>query len=220
VIRARSGSDAQLIVDEKGDGRMIKRSLYLILTLVVLSGCAGSIQLAENNRSRLTAVYLDDEISFKHDMYYMGPGASLLGAVGALTQLSPGEQLHKIAEDHDIRMDTLVRQAMIDSLNASGKTGLCDNADQASAVMKLEVRAFGFSVPHGFSSNLIPVLDVKAELHDPAGQIIWRSVKSLPFVNCPITPMPAKEIWGNVENIRSTWTGAAQYVARIIVADL
>lgn len=80
--------------------------------------------------------------------------------------------------------------------------------------MKLEVRAYGFSVPNGFSSNLIPVLDVKAELHDHAGKIIWRSVKSLSIMNCPVAPMPAREVWEDVENIRSAWTGAAQNINR------
>lgn len=88
------------------------------------------------------------------------------------------------------------------------------------AVMKLEVQAYGFSVPNGFSSNLIPVLDVKAELHDHADKIIWRSVKSLSIMNCPVAPMPAKEVWEDVENIRSAWTGAAQFVARDIGNEL
>lgn len=220
ILQAAIMIEIPIYPGARGDKPVAKKLLVSLLVFMMLGGCAPSVKLADNNRSRLEAVHVDDDVSLKQDIIYMGPGASILGVVGVMSQAKPGEQLRKNAEDHGIRIETLLKQAISDALNASGKTKLCDTADLALAVMKLEVRMYGFSVPNGFSSNLVPLLEVKAELHDPAGQTLWRTVQSLPIMDCPVAPMPAKAIWEDAENIRNAWTGAARFVAKKIVDEL
>ncbi len=199
---------------------MYKRLVILMFVSLFAAGCgAPTVKLAENNRSALSSVYLNPEMTVVEDMYYMGPGASIFGAIGAATQIKPSERIRQFAIENGVRIENLVKQAMIDEFKSKGHK-ISSSKEQASSILYLDIYWYGFSVPHGFSSELVPLVGVSAHLKDKSGATIWSGRENIQVFGNPVEPLPAKEVVNNAAMIKACWRQAAEAVAKKLTETL
>lgn len=208
------------------------RSLRSIVPLAIavsvfLSGCATTQQLSEQDRKRIEVVKLNDQVKRPKEMYYFGPGASIGfafgaigGAIAAASQIGPGQEMLAYAEQNGVRIEEIVAQEFAASLQQSGKFRISDTAEANGATINLSVFQFGFSVPNGFSSKLVPVIAYSGEMVDASGNVLWRATENLMPLGNPVDGIPADELRTNPKAIETAWRAAAKHIAARMVEAL
>lgn len=199
----------------------------VIAVSVLLSGCATTQQLSEQDKKRIEVVKLNEQVKRPKEMYYFGPGASIGfafgaigGAIAAASQIGPGQEMLAYAEQNGVRIEEIVAQEFGEALKQSGKFRISDTAEANGATISLSVFQFGFSVPNGFSSRLVPVIAYSGEMVDASGNVLWRATENLMPLGNPVESMPADELRANPKAIEAAWRAAARYMANNMVQAL
>lgn len=197
------------------------------LLLANMTGCATTQQLSEQDKKRIEVVKLNDNVQRPKDMYYFGPGASIGfafgaigGAIAAGSQIGPGQEMLAYAEQNGVRIENIVVQEFGEVLRQSGKYKISDTAEANGATINLSVIQFGFSVPNGFSSKLVPVIAFKGEMVDASGNVIWRATDSLMPLGNPVDGVPADELRASPKAIEAAWRAAVNHIANNLVQEL
>jgi hypothetical protein len=200
---------------------------YVLVLSVFLTGCASTQKLSEQDKKRIEVVKLNTKVERPKDMYYFGPGASvglLFGAVGGAiagaSNIGPGNEMLAFAEQNGVRIEDIVSQEFDRALRQSGKLKISDMVGDNGATINLSVTQFGFSVPNGFSSKLVPVVSFKSEMVDATGNVIWSARDSVLPLGNPVEGMPADALRANPKAIEAAWRAAVKHIASNMVKDL
>lgn len=200
---------------------MLKRIVILILTLAAVTGCATfgtTVKLSDANRPKLNTIYINNKIPVDK-LHYFGPGVPPRIGDTLFTQEVAILRINQFVTENKIAIDEIVKQAMVNELTKSGKTITSDIKD-ALSVMHLTVHEYGFSIPNGFSSKLVPWIMLKVDVLDQSGTTIWSYQHFLDPINNPFEAVPALEILDNAENMREALTEGAKGFAKILVEEM
>lgn len=208
--------------------RSIRNCLpYVLLLSVLLTGCASTQKMTEQDKKRIEVVKLNTKVERPKDMYYFGPGASvgfLFGAVGGaiagVSNIAPGNAMLSFAEQNGVRIEEIVSQEFEGVLRESGKLKIVDMPGENGATINLSVTQFGFSVPNGFSSKLVPVVSFKSEMVDAGGNVIWSARDGVMPLGNPVEGEPADALRSNAKAIEAAWRAAVKHIARNMINEL
>ncbi|NOT13599.1 MAG: hypothetical protein HOP23_17535 [Methylococcaceae bacterium] len=124
------------------------------------------------------------------------------------------------AEKKKIFIDKIVLEELKKALENSGKVHLTESPKQSLVTFNTNIIQYGFSVPNGLSSKLVPMLNILFTLVDVDGKIIWKANDyTLPLGN-PVEAIPADEIKTNPKLIENAWRDAARSIITNIINDL
>jgi len=216
---ARAGAD-------EGTGDTMLRRIFAIWLVLVLGGCASTQPITTSDRASVTSVSVNRTIPVPPNMYYLGPGGTvgmMFGVIGALAT-EPIRQQDRTAfqasttSTQTTTIDRIVYEEVLDSLRKSGKFPLKDEAEPGGAKIQVNVLMYGFSIPQGFSSKLVPILKLQCVMTDAAGRVLWSaSNQTMPLGN-PVEGVPADEIRNDPAKREASWRAAARALAAKIVA--
>lgn len=203
------------------------RALCLITFCILLVGCASTPRLSSDDRAHLGVVRIDPTIDTPTQMHYLGPGSGIgfmFGAVGAAitaaANLSPGEQLNKFAQDNGIHIDQIVREEATEAFQQSGKLDLTELQDANAATLKISISMYGFSISSGFSSKLVPVINIKCVLIGRDGKTIWSASDSVLTLGNPAEGKTPDEFNANPKLIGDAWRTAVKAVMADITSHM
>ena len=201
--------------------------LFVFALSIFLSGCAVNQKLSDVDRKRIDVVKVNDKVEKAPGMFYFGPGAAIGlmfgaigGAIAGAANIGPGEEMHAFAEKNGVRIEEIVSQEFKEALRKSGKLKIADSQGARAATINVSVTQFGFSVPHGLSSNLVPIVSIKCEMVDVDGKVLWIGNDRVLSLGNPVDGMPADELRQNAKAIEAAWRGATKHIVTIIINEL
>ena len=207
----------------------LRRSPFFcsLALLFLLSACAATQKLSDEDRRKISVVRIDSNVPKAPAMYYLGPGTGALfafgaigGAVIAASSLEPAKALQDFAEKNGIFIERIAFQEIDAAIRRSGKLKVSDSGEANEATMRMVVYMYGFSIPNGFSSNLVPVLHVKCEMVDAAGKVVWIADEGVSLLSSPAALMTPEAMRDDPKRIEEAWRSAAKRVAETIARDL
>jgi hypothetical protein len=206
---------------------MNKRAVYIVLLFALLGGCASTPALSPAERGQFEAVRLYPSVDKPDQMYYLGPGSGIgmmFGAIGgaitAAANLSPGEQFDKFAQDHDIHIERIVKEEAIKAFQTSGKLNLTDTESSNAATLRVSITMYGFSIPNGFSSELVPIVSIKCTLVDSSGKVIWSANDMTNALGNPAEGKTPDQFRADPRLIEGAWRIAARSIMANIVSHM
>ncbi len=226
-------------MQEKGDYEIKKLQLtimkqYILLISLLLSGCATQ-KLSVDDRQKLALVRINPIARISSQLYYFGSKQAfsfvanhLLGTAGGVIAHEVAYDDYKLntkslqlyAEKNKIFIDKIVLEELKKALENSGKVHLTESPKQSLVTFNTNIIQYGFSVPNGLSSKLVPMLNILFTLVDVDGKIIWKANDyTLPLGN-PVEAIPADEIKTNPKLIENAWRDAARSIITNIINDL
>ena len=199
--------------------------LILVLLVVALYGCAELQPISDAERKKITSVAISDAVSKPPAMSYLGPGGSaglMFGAIGGAIAASSIEESRKsfqqFVDRNGISIEKIVLEEVGAAVRRSGKFPVAGRPDPAAAVFNIAIFQYGFSIPHGFSSMLVPILGIRCELKDASGKLQWSaSERVLPLGN-PVEGSDPETIRNDPKAMEAAWRAAARHIAAAIVA--
>ena len=204
----------------------MKKIFFSILALsVFISGCASTQKMSSTDRQNLTNVKISTEVEKAPEMYYLGPGIGMFfGAIGgAITAISQGpakNSLQAFAEDNNIHIEQIVLEEANKAFKQSGKLSIIENQNIHSTSLNIEVSQYGFSIPNGFSSKLVPIVRIKCSLVDTLGKTIWSSNDYVTTLGNPAEASSMDELKNNPKLIEDSWRVASKTILANIVKNL
>ena len=206
---------------------IMKFNQYLSLALVmIMCGCTSTQKLSDNNKKELKSFSISSDITHKNkEIYYFPPGASAAGAFGGLL----GAAIHDSATKNKkkaflnavkscgVNLNQELHSALKDSFLKNSRYQITENAGHK---MKITVINYGFSVPNGFSSHLVPFLDVKCELFNSSGKKIWQAGHQTSIMNSKAKKFKPSEGIKDKDLIATSLRHAIKEVSEKVIAKL
>ncbi len=193
----------------------------------LITGCASSVPLTKQARSSIQSVHVNRDVPKPGDIFYQGPRESALlgtlGLVGAAiasqTAKAPKAMLLAAMEQADIDLGRIARERFEEELTDSGAFASVI-PEGGDAEFKLSVRIVGFGQPHGFSSQLKPMLGVTGSLVKADGSVLWERYAYVTNLNNQTPSHTLDEYLEHPELIREAFTVAARLVIGELVKDM
>ena len=138
-----------------------------------LTGCMATKSFTPEDKKNIHTLAVS-KIENPKGVYYMPPGAGLIGVIAIVANKDVPEQLAKEARDNHIVIADMVRDKFISELSRNPNFHLAKSGQHADAVMQITVQFYGFSIPHGFSFDLVPMLDIKAKMLQ-GNRVVWEN---------------------------------------------
>lgn len=203
------------------------RFAFLLALLFLLSGCAMTQNLGDEDRKKISVVRINSAVQKVPAMYYLGPetsGALWFGAIGAAvaatSSLEPANVLREFAEKNGIFIEKIAFQEIDAALRKSGKLKVSDSGEATEAVINVMVIQYGFSVPNLFTSKLVPVVTIECEMVDATGKVIWRARDSVLTLRNPAASMSLEAMRDDPKRIEDAWRKASIRIAGNIAKTL
>ena len=202
--------------------------LLAVLFAALVAGCAPAPQkLSSADRRTIQLAYVSGKIPKPPEPYYLGPGSGgglMFGALGAIIT-EPSRQAGRnsfsdFLEKNDIVIERIVLEEFSAALRASGKLLLADKPEPGAATINLAIKLYGLSIPHGFSSNLVPVLSVECNMADASGKTVWSASDRLLSLGNPVEARPGEQLRNDPRAVEGVLRAAAKHVAASIVKEL
>lgn len=203
------------------------RFLASLALVAILAGCAASQKMSDADKAKFKSAAIGEVT--KGQVFLLAPGAQniglMFGAVGALAVSDKLEDKQKafadFLEKNGISIEKIVREEVEKALRESGKLALVAPGQADAATLKIAVPQYGFGVTTLVSSKVVPVIQVKLEMVDGAGRLLWtESERILPSVASPMESTTWKEMADNPAKVEDELRKAAAYVVKKIVAEL
>ena len=204
------------------------RVLYVVSLFMLLAACASTPQLNPEARAHLGAVRIDAAIDTPSEMYFSSQASTLGGsvfgaiggAVGATVDVSRGEELNRLAREKGIHIDQIVREEAGTAFQQSGKLNLTDGGGADVATLKISITMYGFSIPTGFTSELVPIVGIKCTLVDSSGKTLWSADQSTHPLGNPVAGKTRDQLLADPKLMDASWRAAAKSVMADIVSHM
>jgi len=203
------------------------RCICLLALLFLLSACATTQNLSDDDRRKISAVSINSNVKKVPAMYYLGPGTGIFfafgaigGAAAAASSVEPGKALQDYAEKNGIFIEKIVLEEIDTALRQSGKLKVSDSGEATAAIINVLVYQYGFSIPNGFSSNLVPVVAIRCEMVDAAGKVVWSASDTVLTLKNPAAPVSLEAMRANPKLIEDGWRRASRRIAGNIARAL
>jgi hypothetical protein len=208
--------------------RRFSRLIACVSVAWLATGCATSQRMSEADKAKISEVTVSVGAE-KGQVFLMAPSGAnvglMFGAVGgALSGASmAGAQIQfdDFLAKHNIAIDKIVAEEVAAAIQASGKAKVSQAPDAGLPTVKVTVPQYGFGVTHLLSSNVVPVLQVKCEMVDAAGKVIWSaSDRMLPSIASPMDALAWSQIANNPQLIEAELRKASKHLANQLVKSL
>ncbi|WP_172201025.1 hypothetical protein [Niveibacterium sp. COAC-50] len=179
--------------------------------------------MAQEVAETTQTIFVDRELAKPKPMYYFGPGggaALMFGALGAAAvekAMTPAQAIQRHAEDNGVFIERIVLEALLAELKKSGRGVVTEGALSVDSMFKLEIQLYGFSIPHGFSSKLVPVLSVSCAVFGKNGDRVATRRGYVGPLGNPADGVDEAEL-KDPAVIERLWTIAAQAAVQKIMA--
>jgi len=203
-------------------------AMGLLIISALLQACAPAPQkMADSDRRSISSASIDSNITKPPAPYYLGPGGGvglMFGALGAIAseqeRADARSSLLAFVEKNGISIERIVLEEFSAALRSSGKLMLADRPGPGAAVIRIDIRQYGLSIPNGFSSNLVPILYLLCTMHDASGRTVWSASDRLLTLGNPVPGRPGEDLRNDPKAIENAWREAAKVVSANIVGQL
>ncbi|HKA39881.1 MAG TPA: hypothetical protein VKD25_08930 [Burkholderiales bacterium] len=195
---------------------------------LVIYGCAATQQLSDSDRARIKATTINSKVE-KGPVFLLAPGNAnvglMFGAIGGAAASGSIEDSRQVfaafLEKNSISIEKIVREEVEQALRESGKLAIVSPGDSSTPTINIAVPQYGFGVTHLLSSNVVPVLQIKCDMVDNSGKLLWSANdRMLSSIASPMQPTTWEQLRDNPKQIEEEWRKASRYLARKIIGDL
>lgn len=206
------------------------KSIIAMIGVALLCGCASTQRLSEADRLRSKTVTISANVQ-KGELFLLAPSGAniglIFGALGGAAASGSINDSQKAFEEfvkaNSVSIETIVRQEFVKALRESGKVVIATPAQESAGlpVISISVPQYGFGVTHLLSSNVVPVVQLKADMRDAIGNLLWsESERMLSSIASPMDATTWEQLRANPKLIEEKWRQASRYLAKKMVAAL
>lgn len=202
--------------------------LAAMSVVMLMSGCASSQKMSDEDKSRIKTARIQNTVQ-KGQVFLLAPGgasaALMFGAVGGAASAGSISDAQTAFNDYlaknAISIEAIAREEVERAVKASGKLAITTETDPATPSIQISVPQYGFGVTHLLSSNVVPVLQIKCDMVDGSGKVIWSaSDRMLPSIASPMDATAWAQLANDPKLIEAQLRKASKFLADKLVKEL
>lgn len=193
--------------------------IYLsISSSILLSGCAtvNHVPLSKDNSHLIKSIYVNPQIAKSKKMYEFVSGAEFGFAFGAAGGLVSGvangnaaETMQDWVEKNRIDIRKIVYARWLHQIKDKTNFKLANMP--TDTILTTTIEMYGISIPHGFSTDYIPVLVANAKLVRNE-QVIWQDTDSVMPFTSGMPRYKMDQILHDPKKLSQMWDKAAEKI--------
>lgn len=200
----------------------IFNTLVVVYVCFFLSGCVSTITMTPQEAKSIKTIAVSQKVTPAKGMYYLDQkhiwASACIGVLACAIPCCDEQQIKEAALKEKIQITEIVRNEFINQLKQNTRFKIANN-EYSDAIIYLEIRGYGLTIPTGFTSKLKPVLMVVGRLINHDGKVLWQDSESIrSFKNLP--DFEASELLQDPHNLFVAWNAAAQVVSKKLVKSL
>lgn len=206
------------------NNRVLKifNSLIAMYIGFFLAGCVSTIQMTPGEANSIKTIEVSQKVIPAKRMYYLDQkqiwARACIGVLSCAIPCYDEQQIKEAALKEKIQITEIVRNEFINQLKQTARFKIA-NKDYSDAILYLEIRIYGLTIPTGFTNKLKPVLMVVGRLINHDGKVLWQDSESIrSFKNLP--DFEASELLQDPHNLFVAWNAAAKVVSKKLVKSL
>jgi hypothetical protein len=197
-----------------------------LLNIILLSGCATvtHVSLSKQNNQLIKTVYINPEIKKPEQMYEFASGSQLGaafglvgGVVAALANESAAISTQKFAEKNQIDIRKIVYERWMSEVAGKSKFKLVKQP--GDAVLTTDIVVYGISIPHGFSTDYVPMLTLNAKLVRN-NKIIWQDSERVLPLTGGLPRYKMDQIMNDPKKLYAMWDKASEKIINEMLVDM
>jgi len=200
--------------------------IYISIIIFSLSGCTSTPKLSDDARKNIRSVHINQNVE-KGEMSYQGPDSgafAVFGAIGGLAAMaaneSPGEALRTFAEKNGVHIEKIVLSELTKALRISQKLPIHKENKNSSNKLNIQVYMYGFSIPHGLTSDLYPTMGIRLTLLNKSGEEIWSARDFITAISSDLQALTLEKMHENPKLIETAWRDTAKVLISNIVNEM
>jgi hypothetical protein len=200
------------------------RVLLVSLLLALVSGCASVQPISEADRRQITSVSLSPSIEKAPQIYFVPPGAGaglMFGAIGGALAAGPIEERRKafqqFVESRGISIEKIAAEEVGAALRRSNRYPFSDAPRPGGSTLHVAVFQYGFSIPHGFSSVMVPIVALRLDMKDASGKLVWSATERILTLGNPVEGITPEAMQKDPQLIEQAWRASLRYLAAEII---
>jgi hypothetical protein len=204
------------------------RFVAIMAAALLVCGCAATQKLSDADRAKFKTAKINGTVE-KGQVFLLAPGGAniglMFGAIGGAAASGSIEDSRKAFADfldkNSISIEKIVREEVEQALRESGKLAIASAGETSAPTLNIAVPQYGFGVTHLLSSNVVPVIQIKCDLVDGSGKLLWSANdRMLPTVASPMESTTWAKLHDDPKQIEEQWRKASKYLAKKIVDEL
>jgi outer membrane lipoprotein SlyB len=204
------------------------KHLTILAVALALCGCAATQKLSDADRATFKTAKVNGTVE-KGQVFLLAPSGAniglMFGAIGGAVTGASMEDSQKafvaFLEKNSVSIEKIVREEVEQTLRESGKLAIVSQGEASAATVNITVPQYGFGVTHLLSSNVVPVLQIKCDMVDSSGKLLWSAnERMLPSVASPMEPITWAQLSNDPKQMEEQWRKASRHLAKKIIDDL
>ncbi len=203
------------------------RGLVLLIGLSFITACAGgNVQIAKEDRARITSVAIDKNVTLPEDPYIQGGNARiafLLGGSigGGLSTISASKAFKKYMEKNNIDLTKIVLASFEENIK---KDNILTLREDAPFKLKLKVNTFGYGESRflGLVTPKVyrkPLMNITASLVNAENKVVWEKTEYLTPQSDKTTEYTFEDLAENPEKTTASLAEISRALAALIMDD-
>ena len=139
--------------------------------LALLCGCMATKRFSPADQKKIHTISIS-KIENPKGAYYLPPSSTYLGVLAILANADMPKKIEDEALSNHIIVGNMAYDKFVSEL--SKKYKISNDGKNADANFEAKILHYGFSIPHGFSSNLVPVMSIHAKLVQ-GKKVLWEN---------------------------------------------
>lgn len=208
---------------------MIRRYLVGALCLL-LSACASTTKLVSEHELATRNVSFDRNVKIPEKAYYHGPAQTaagvLFGPLGVLVAhatMTNDKLIMDYMKNHGIDIGNIVLEEFEKQVKVHPKFAnkqFSSDPNYSDARFIVEVRIYGLTQKHGYSSEYRPVLGVAARLVSAKDEKLWEHYDYITAMNDSVPGRPFDEYFQDPKIMSEAYKAVSERVVALLMENL
>ena len=196
----------------------VMKNLSLLIATLSLNACMTTQSFTPENKVAIHKITVDKDVILAKDMTYVGPGIGFVGLLSLPASMSTADQIKYISAKNNIKIDKIARDQFINDIKRDTKLAVIDHG-KADANLKIDVLAYGFIVPQGFSLEVSPTVWLSAKLMQ-GETTVWQNNYRVSGAFYSMKTYKTEDLLKNPNLISSALHDAVDKAASVLTKDL
>lgn len=202
------------------------KKLIITSSIFLLTSCAtvSHKPLSQENARSIKTVYVNPEIKKPEKMYEFVSGSefgmafgAVGGAIAGIANENAAQSTQSFVEKNKVDIRQIINKQW--SQQIANKTKYKLSKQPGDTILTTTILNYGISIPHGFSSDYVPILVMNAKL-TRNNQIIWQDSGSVYPMTDGMPRYKINQLMADSSKFNEIWDKASERIVGKMLAKM
>jgi len=205
------------------------RNIIIITLSLFLGACASTTQLTKESSDSVKTIAFSEKVTIPEKAYYYGPeqgAGAVFGVIGAIiadAATTKDELIVEYMKKNNIDIASIAMNEFKNQVKLNPRFAAKQNIEESKnpdAKFVVDVRIYGLSQTHGFSSVYRPMVGIAAKLVSANGEVMWEEYEYITAMNDGVEAVEFEEYFKDPAVLSGHFEKVTKNVVALLMQSL